>query len=112
MCLHVLQVMCCHKPYIFMCHMSCVVADGSSRVSLELPCLSLAVISQMLGPNMIAKASNGKKQLQVTHSSEGCATCIDDQETELLRSQIAALSVSRLSTCRSSRLPIAYLRHC
>jgi hypothetical protein len=34
-------------------------------VSLELPCLPLAVITAMLGPELVAKATNGKKQLQV-----------------------------------------------
>jgi hypothetical protein len=41
------------------------VTVGKARVSLELPCLSMAVISAMLGPDLLAKASNGKKQVQV-----------------------------------------------
>jgi hypothetical protein len=42
-----------------------VIADGKSRVTLELPCLPLVVVTTMLGPELLAKASNGKKQLQV-----------------------------------------------
>eukprot|EP00878_Enallax_costatus_P018139 GHUV01019085.1.p1 GENE.GHUV01019085.1~~GHUV01019085.1.p1 ORF type:complete len:206 (+),score=79.22 GHUV01019085.1:1150-1767(+) len=42
---------------------------GTSRVSLELPCLSMAVVQHMLGANLMAKATNGKKQLQVLHSA-------------------------------------------
>lgn len=48
---------------------SCLVllcpAGGTSRVSLELPCLSEPVVQAMLGPQLLRKASNGKKQLQV-----------------------------------------------
>jgi hypothetical protein len=40
-------------------------AGGTSRVSLELPCLSEAVVQAVLGPQLLGKASNGKKQLQV-----------------------------------------------
>jgi hypothetical protein len=34
-------------------------------VSLELPCLSEAIVQIMLGPQLLPKATNGKKQLQV-----------------------------------------------
>jgi hypothetical protein len=58
MCLSVclLVLPCCCGP---------VCADGTSRVSLELPCLSEAIVQTMLGPQLLSKATNGKKQLQV-----------------------------------------------
>lgn len=43
-------------------------AVGTSRVSLELPCLSEPVVQAMLGPQLLRKASNGKNQLQVRFS--------------------------------------------
>jgi hypothetical protein len=43
-------------------------------VTLELPCLPLAVVTTMLGPELLAKASNGKKQLQVRRL---CRRCCD-----------------------------------
>jgi hypothetical protein len=39
--------------------------DGSSRASLELPCLTEAIVATMLGPELMRKATNGKKQVQV-----------------------------------------------
>jgi hypothetical protein len=32
---------------------------------MEAPCLPLEVVEAMLGPTLVAKASNGKKQLKV-----------------------------------------------
>lgn len=43
---------------------------GTSRVSLELPCLSEAVVQAMLGPQLLGKASNGKKQLQLKATND------------------------------------------
>ncbi|WIA13013.1 hypothetical protein OEZ85_006623 [Tetradesmus obliquus] len=43
---------------------------SNSRVSLELPCLPLAVVTALMGPELTAKASNGKKQLQLKANSE------------------------------------------
>jgi hypothetical protein len=40
-------------------------AGGTSRVALELPCLTQAVVAAMLGPELLAKAEGGRKQLQV-----------------------------------------------
>lgn len=53
----------CPVPTLLSPAVSC--ADGNSRVSLELPCLSEAIVQAMMGPQLLAKASNGKKQLQV-----------------------------------------------
>jgi hypothetical protein len=41
--------------------------DSSSRASLELPCLSESIVAAMLGSQLMSKATNGKKQLQVSY---------------------------------------------
>eukprot|EP00882_Tetradesmus_deserticola_P002542 GHRQ01002705.1.p3 GENE.GHRQ01002705.1~~GHRQ01002705.1.p3 ORF type:complete len:105 (+),score=62.17 GHRQ01002705.1:281-595(+) len=52
---------------------------GKARTSLELPCLSMAVVSAMLGPELVAKATNGKKQLQLKADSEDLSQLFSDK---------------------------------
>lgn len=44
-----------------------------SRVSVDFPCLPLAVVSALLGPELLAKATNSKKQLQAKVSNDEIA---------------------------------------
>lgn len=61
----------CLLLYMLLRTLAAVSSDSSSRVSLELPCLSEPIIAAMMGPALLPKAANGKKQLQVRGIIQG-----------------------------------------